>query len=69
MARGKKSPLRSVFSRAEEEEREGDGWEQEGDGEEGSDGSVLEDVLMAMMVEDSDSEGCALEGMDVDLDA
>ena len=37
--------------------------------EEGSDGSVLEDVLMAMMVEDSDSEGCALEGMDVDLDA
>ena len=63
MARGKESPLRSVFSRAEEEE-EGDGWEQEGDGEEGSEGSVLEDVLMAMMVEDSDSEG-----MDVDLDA
>ena len=63
MARGKKSPLRSVFSLAEEEE--GDGWEQEGDVEEGS---VLEDVLMAMMVEDSDLEGCALEGMDVDLD-
>ena len=70
LARGKKSSLRSVFSLAEEE-REGDGWEQEGDedGEEGSEGSVLEDVLMAMMVEDSDSEGCALEGMDVDLDA
>ena len=61
LARGKKSPLRSVFSRAEEEEREGDGWVQEGDG------SVLEDVLMAMMVEDSDSEGCAPEGMDVDF--
>lgn len=61
--------MSSVFSPAEEEEGEGDGWEQEGDGEEGSDGSVLEDVLMAMMVEDSDSEGCALEGMDVDLDA
>ena len=57
MARGKKSPLRSVFSRVEEEEQEGDG-----DvvmDEEGSDGSVLEDVLMAMMVDDydSDSEG------------
>ena len=63
LARGKKSPLRSVFSPAEEEEQEGDGWEQEGDGEEGSEGSVLEDVLMAMMVEDSESEG-----MDVDLD-
>ena len=60
LARGKKSPLRSVFSLAEE----GGGWEQEGDGEEGSEGSVLEDVLMAMMVEDSESEG-----MDVDLDA
>ena len=64
LARGKKSPLRSVFSPAEE----GDGWEQEGDGEEGSEGSVLEDVLMAMMVEDSDLEGCAPEGMDVDVD-
>ena len=52
-----------MFSGAEEEEQEGDGWEQEGDGEEGSEGSVLEDVLMAMMVEDSESEG-----MDVDLE-
>ena len=54
--------MRSVFSPAEEEEEgEEDGWEQE---EEECDGSVLEDVLMAMMVEDSD-----MEGMDVDLDA
>ncbi|EDR00898.1 uncharacterized protein LACBIDRAFT_333759 [Laccaria bicolor S238N-H82] len=55
LARGRKSPLRGVFLRAEVEwEKEEGGWE------EGSEGSVLEDVLMAMMVED--------EGMDVDLD-
>lgn len=47
--------MRGVFLRAEVEwEKEEGGWE------EGSEGSVLEDVLMAMMVED--------EGMDVDLD-
>ncbi|KIJ95657.1 hypothetical protein K443DRAFT_11242 [Laccaria amethystina LaAM-08-1] len=74
VAQGEKSPLRRVFSRAEEEEG---GWEQEGGGDVvmvmdedsgGSNGSVLEDVLMAMMVEDPESES-RREGMEVDLDA